>query len=240
MQTTKKVIMLKVSGEMFSSISGASSEQIDPSALQHLVSQIKQLENDYTFGIVVGGGNVFRGGSDAKKLGIREAVAHEIGMVGTLVNGRILQAILEKEGILTCLLSALYCPQVAKPTRQHTIDRTIREGYMLVFVGGTGIPYVTTDTNAALRGLQIGATEIWKGTKVDGLYDADPKKNPKAKRIPKLTYAEAVKRKLSVMDFTAMTLAAEHNIPTRIFNIFEENALLKAHKDASFGSLLVA
>lgn len=232
MKPKTKAILLKLSGELFSQHS--KEKEI---ALHAIIKQIAELFTHCSLGIVVGAGNFFRGNIDGPAFKLQEATAHEIGMIATIMNGRILEALLNQENIATCLLSALVCPQIAKPLKQHTID-TYKTKHCLIFVGGTGNPFFTNDTNAVLRALQIGAKEVWKATKVDGIYDADPIKNPQATLLPSLTYQEAIKRKLDVMDRTALTLAEQHELTIRVFNVFKPNALHKAFEDPTFGSVV--
>ena len=225
-----KNILIKISGELFSDSSS--------DLISNVIQQIKALKKSYNIGIVLGAGNIFRGSEHGSKLGIKKTTAHTAGMVATIINGLIFQDLLEKEGISTQLFSAINCPSVACTIKQKTIDDSIAKNKCLIFVGGTGNPFFTTDTNAILRALQIGAQEVWKATKVDGIYSSDPIKNKDSKLYKKITYKEVVEQNLKIMDQTAITLAQEHNIKIRVFNIFKKDALIKVCLDETVGSYI--
>ncbi len=223
-------ILLKLTGELMT-VSASGSAPITK-----LVPQIVSLSQQHTLGIVLGGGNFFRGDVQGKALGLSAATGHEVGMLATILNGRILQEMLENAGVRTVLMSALTCRKVAKNICQQTIVEATREGKVMIFVGGTGNPFFTTDTNAVTRALQIGASEVWKATKVDGIYDKDPLAHKDATRYDSLTYEQALDQKLGVMDLTAMALASEHGLTTYVFNVFGSNALEKMQKDRSIAT----
>ncbi|KKP35567.1 MAG: Uridylate kinase [candidate division TM6 bacterium GW2011_GWF2_32_72] len=231
----KKSILLKLTGEALLS---QDKSHMDPSKILDIARQIKELQGSVTFGIVIGGGNIFRGKLQSKQLGISEAVGHQIGMLATQMNGLILKDLFLQKGIHTSLFCAVPSPEVGKPIAQQAIDSAIECGDCLIFSGGTGNPFFSTDTNAILRGLQIKAYEVWKATNVDGVYTADPKKNQEAKLLKTLTYKEAMNSKLKVMDLTAYALAEENGLKTRVFSIFEKDSLLKANNDPSFGTII--
>ncbi len=207
-----------------------------PTLLENIVTQIKQL--DATFGIVIGGGNFFRGARQSAALHISEQTGHSVGMLATMMNGLIVQDIFEQAGIATTLFSALTCPSVALPLSPQAIRNALSQSRCVIFSGGTGNPYVSTDTTAVIRALQINASQLWKATKVDGVYTADPNKDPNAQRLPSLTYQQALDQHLGVMDATAFALAQEHKLELKVFNIFSDNALIQVAKDPSFGSTL--
>ncbi len=230
----KKSVLLKLSGELFAT----NNNNFDLSLISSLITGIKEVLKNFNLGIVIGGGNFFRGSKEGKDLGLKESVAHEIGMLATIMNGKILQQLLEKEDIKTTLFSALQCNPIAKTINQNNIDRAFKENHCLIFSGGTGNPFFTTDTNAILRALQINAQEVWKATNVDGLYNSDPKINPNAKLIKKTTYGEILQKKLNVMDLTAISLAQQYNIKIKIFNIFKKDSLFNLYKNSEFGSLV--
>ncbi len=207
-----------------------------PGPLENIAAQIKQL--DHTFGIVIGGGNFFRGARQSSALHISEQTGHTVGMLATMMNGLIVQDILEQAGVSTTLFSAVSCPSVGLPLSPQALNKALKESRCLIFSGGTGNPFVSTDTTAVIRALQMDAQQIWKATKVDGVYSADPQKEPSAKLIKKLTYKQALDDNLDVMDATAFTLAQEHNLDLRVFNIFSNNALIQAANDPEFGSTL--
>lgn len=228
-------ILLKLSGEVFLS---PESNTACPKIVNALIAQIKQLSHSHQFGIVVGGGNFFRGRSQGLQLGMTSSIAHQVGMLSTMMNGLILKDLLEQSGLKTVILSAIMCPQVGSLVSQHKINAALEQGNIIIFTAGTGNPFFTTDTTAILRGLQIGANAIWKGTKVDGVYTADPKKNSHAQLLKKVTFRNALDAKLGIMDSTALTLAQDHQQTIRIFNIFQEKALLCAAQDPLFGSTI--
>lgn len=232
-----KRILLKLTGELLSS---SDHRTTNPSVLASLLEQIQQLKQTYQFGIVVGGGNFFRGGAHGTSLGMRPAVAHSVGMLATLMNGLIIKDACDRHGISATILSALDCPSVGEPISQNSIDHAFANHHIVLFVGGTGNPFFTTDTCAIIRGLQIGAQEIWKGTKVDGVYNDDPLKNSHAQLIKQIDYAALLHAKLAIMDATAITLAQTYQQTIRIFDIFKKDALLHAARDASFGSRITA
>ena len=226
----KPGILLKLTGELFT-VPASGTPPINA-----LVPQIASLAKDHTLGIVLGGGNFFRGDIQGKALGLSAATGHEVGMLATILNGRIMQEMLENAAVRTVLMSALTCRKVAKNICQQTIVEATREGKVMIFVGGTGNPFFTTDTNAVTRALQIGASEVWKATKVDGIYDKDPVAHPDAKRYATCTYDEAIAQKLGVMDLTAMALASQHNLTTYVFDVFADNALSNMQKDKSIAT----
>lgn len=222
----KKKILLKLSGSTFESAD----------TINELASQIKKLQSSHLFGIVIGGGNFFHGKQDGKKLGLTPSVGHHVGMVGTIMNGLILKDLFEKQNLNVSLFSSIVCPSLAKPTQPEAIDLAVKNEQIIIFSGGTALPFFTTDTNAIVRALQIGAKEVWKATDVKGVYDNNPKKNPDAKLINQMSYSEALEKKIEVMDSTAFTLAATHKLTIRIFNIFSKDALIKAAENSAFGS----
>ncbi len=233
MPTKKKSILIKLSGELFSY-----KKEDSNNFISSLIQQIKQLKEKCFLSFVLGGGNFFRGRDQGKELNLSPSAADEIGMIATIMNGRIFQENLEAKEISTTLLSALYFPQVSKPICHDKINSAIKNDQNIIFVGGSGNPYFSTDTTAILRALQVGAIEVWKATKVDGIYDDDPTKNPKAKLLKKISYDEVIAKKLKIMDLTSITLAKENNLKIRVFNLFEKDALLKAEMDQSFGSTI--
>ena len=230
-----ETILLKLSGELFSK--EILYEQ-KAAIIKDIVNQIKELKKECNIGIVVGAGNLFRGSQQGNDMNIDLRAAHTIGMLSTITNGLILQDFLKKEKVESVLFSAINCPEVAHIIRQSKINKSLQKNQILIFTGGTGNPFFTTDTNAVLRSLQINANELWKATKVDGVYDADPIKNKDAKKIETISYKEVIEKKLQVMDLTAITLAEENRVKIRVFNLFEKDALIKANKDSSFGSYI--
>lgn len=233
MSSERKVIVLKLTGEIIQH----STEGINANLLEGIAQQIKELRTSHQFGIVMGGGNFFRGAQHGTE--ISASVGHYVGMLATMMNGLIIQDIFERAGIRTQLFSAFVCEEVGIALSPQNIRDGLREKDCLIFSGGTGNPYFTTDTTAVLRTLQLNAAELWKGTKVDGIYSADPLKDSSAQIIKKLCYSDALAKHLKVMDPSAYALAEQFNIRTRIFNIFTKNALIMAATTPTFGSTIV-
>jgi len=229
----RKRILLKLTGELF--IDPDTSE-ISNNVIKNVVKQIKQLQKHYQFGIVTGGGNFFRGDEQGKQLGITSGSSHQIGMLATMMNGLMVNDFLTQENIDSQIFTAQLCLGVGSPINHDSLKTALKQDKHLIFVGGTGNPFFTTDTNAVLRALEIEADEIWKGTDVDGIYSSDPHKDSSAEFIKDITYKEALERNLKVMDATAFTLASSHNLAIRVFNIFDKKALLHASSDKNFGS----
>lgn len=232
--TTKK-ILLKITGEVFiSPVTG----KIDNSVLIHLIEQIKSLHATHQFGIVMGGGNFFRGSQHGSALGISASVGHQVGMLATMMNALLIKDLFESNAVPAVVLSAIDCPEVGAAISAQTIQAALNAGAIIIFAGGTGNPFFTTDTTAVLRGLQIQADEIWKGTHIDGVYDSDPKNNSSAQFLKRISYHTALEKKLGIMDATAFALAATHQQVLRIFSIFEDNCLIKAATNNNFGSTI--
>lgn len=231
---TKKRILLKLTGEIFLS----ADRTLNSANINAVIGQIKKLAHTHQFGIVVGGGNFWRGSIQGTQLGMQAAVGHQVGMLATMMNGLILKDLIAQQGLAPELLTAVPCPEVGASISQQVIDRALNNNQLLIFTGGTGNPFFTTDTTAVLRGLQIQADEIWKGTSVDGVYDADPRKNAQAKLLKSITHTQAMEQNLGIMDATAYALAQQHKQTIRIFNIFAPDAVIKAAQDSNFGSVI--
>jgi len=231
----KKRILLKLTGKVLSAASG---QCLGSQLIEQLIAQIKKLKDTHLFGIVVGGGNILRGDEQGAQLGLCPSVGHQAGMLATMINGLILKDLLGKHNIEATLLSAIVCPQICDAVSQVNIEHALKHERILIFVGGTGAPFFTTDTNALVRALQMGAAQVWKGTDVDGAYSGDPRTNKDATLIKKIKYCDAISQKLGIMDTASLTLAQKHGITIKVFNIFEENALIKADKNQDFGSLI--
>jgi uridylate kinase len=229
-----KTVLLKISGELFTS----TNTQFNMQLIDSIIMQIIELRKNIKFGFVIGGGNFFRGLHQGKDLKLRQATADMVGMLGTVMNGVMLQEFFEKAGIKTRLLSALEIPEAAEPVRQTLIDDALAKNDCLIFAGGTGLPYFSTDTTAIIRALQIGAHEVWKATKVDYVYSDDPMINASAEPLKTLTYQEAVERNLKVMDKSALVLAHDHAVLLRVFNLFSKNSLINVAQDKNFGSTI--
>ena len=231
----KKRILIKLTGNV---LVDPETGQPTSFVLNGLINQIKQLHNTHQFGLVIGGGNLFRGHQHGTKLGLTTNAGHHVGMLATTMNGLIIKDLLDQHNIPNTLFSAFSCPQMAETISHHSLAHAINQGRTLIFSGGTGNPFFTTDTNALLRGLQIQADEVWKGTNVDGIYDADPVQYNNAKRITSISYQEALEKKIGIMDATAYALGKTHKQRIRIFNIFEKDVLLKAARNKNFGSII--
>lgn len=221
-------LLIKISGELFS----------HKELVKNIAKQIKILSKKHKIGLVVGGGNFFRGSIDKEKIGLKATSAHNIGMLSTIVNGIILKDLLAQTNVSSEILNAVFCPSISEKISEKSIEKAFEKNSCIIFVGGTGNPFFTTDTNAVLRSLQIGTKQIWKATKVDGVYDSDPIKNKDAKLYKNISYKEVIEKNLKVIDGTAIALAKENKISIRVFNLFEENALQKALEDKNFGSTI--
>ncbi len=228
-------VLLKLSGE---SLMGDQGFGIDSKVLQHYAEQVKELVGlGVEVAIVIGGGNIFRG-LQAKDSGIERVQGDYMGMLATVINGMALQSSLENNGVYTRLVSALTINQVAEPYIRRRAIRHLEKGRVVIFSAGTGSPYFTTDSAAALRANEIGADVILKGTRVDGIYSADPEKDPTATRFDKLTFAKVISEGLSVMDMTAFTLCQENNIPIIVFDINNPSNLKRIVKGERVGTLV--
>lgn len=218
-----KRILLKLSGEI---LKGKESFGIERAACQRLAQILQKIQNSgVELAVVIGGGNIFRG-TQIQALGIPKSPSDQIGMLSTLMNGIALQQTLEAIGAPAVVLSALECPKVAESYTWHKAQAALKKQKILLFVGGTGNPYFTTDTAAALRAGEVQADILLKGTKVDGVYDKDPLKYPKAKKYDQLTYEQFLAQKLQVMDATSVALCMSNKIPIRVFNmelLFRDN-----------------
>ncbi|MFH1890166.1 MAG: UMP kinase [Candidatus Kuenenbacteria bacterium] len=228
-----KRILIKISGELFKSDKDA----IDLEKVKDVAEEIKKISKDYQLGIVFGGGNIFRGRT-VKDLNLNMATAHFIGMTATLVNALAIKNIFDAINAPSRILSALNFPQVIGVSNRFDIDKYFELGEILIFAGGTGNPFVSTDTCAVIRALEIKAEFILKATNVKGIYDCDPRKNPGAIKFKDLDYATFLQLKESfVLDRTATVLAAENNLPIYVFK-WEQGSLKKAIKLKSGGTLI--
>ena len=216
-------VLLKLSGEAF--MDSATSHGIDPDVVGSIADQLAEVKDmGVQLAVVVGGGNIFRGMA-ASARGMDRATADYMGMLATVMNAMALQDALEKRGVYTRVQTAINMQEVAEPYIRRRALRHLEKGRVVVFAAGTGNPYFTTDTSAALRALEIGAEAIIKATKVHGVYDMDPMKYPEAEMFETLTYLEVLNRELEVMDATAISLCMGHSLPIIVFNLFEEGNL---------------
>jgi uridylate kinase len=228
-------ILLKVSGE---SLAGEKKFGLDTATLRAIAREIKDVADlKVEIGIVVGGGNIFRG-LEASAQGIDRAVADNMGMLATVVNALALQDALEKAGVPTRVMSAITMNEVAEPYIRRRAMRHLEKGRIVVFGAGTGSPYFTTDTAAALRATEIGAEAILKGTRVAGIYDRDPEKDGQAVLLPRLTYFEVLEKSLRVMDSTAITMAMEQHIPIIVFKMLEPGNMKRVVLGEAVGTIV--
>ncbi|MDQ3386853.1 MAG: UMP kinase [Actinomycetota bacterium] len=230
-------VVLKLSGE---SLGGPDNIGIDPKSLQLTVTQILEaVEAGAELAIVVGGGNIFRGSQVADELGIESATADYMAMLGTVINALALQAALEQRGVETRVQSAIDIQEVAESYIRRRAIRHLEKGRVVIFASGTGNPFFTTDTGAALRALEIGADAILMAkNQVDGVYDKDPRRNSDAVRVPRLNYMDLLSQNLSVMDHTAATLCKEEGLPIVVFDILKTGNLRRILQGESVGSLV--
>lgn len=211
-----KRVLLKLSGE---ALMGEQGYGIDPAVISQIANEVKLLVDDgLELALVVGGGNIFRGLAASAK-GMDRSTADYMGMMATVMNSLALQDGLEKVGVFTRVQSAIEMREVAEPFIRRRAVRHLEKGRVVIFAAGTGNPYFTTDTAASLRAAEIGAEVLLKATKVDGVYDSDPKKNPQAVKYDSLSYMDVLKRELSVMDSTAISLCKDTGLPIIVFNL---------------------
>lgn len=230
-----KRILLKLSGE---SLMGTQQYGIEPAMLYHYAEQIKELVDlGVEVGVVIGGGNIFRG-LQASKSGIERVQGDYMGMLATVINGMALQSSLEALGVFTRLISAIKMDQIAEPYIRRRAIRHLEKGRVVIFSGGTGNPYFTTDSAAALRASEVSADVILKGTRVDGIYTADPEKDPTATRFDRLTFTKVISLGLAVMDMTAFTICKENNVPIVVFDINDRSNLSRIVRGEMVGTLV--
>jgi uridylate kinase len=231
-----KRILLKLSGE---SLQGASkSTNINPSMLEQYCDEIKAVaEEGVEIAIVIGGGNIFRGGQ-AETLGIDRVQGDYMGMLATVINGMALQSALERHGMYTRLMSGIKMEQVCEPFIRRRAIRHLEKGRIVIFGAGIGNPYFTTDSTASLRAIETQCNVVLKGTRVDGVYSADPEKVPGATRYERLSFQEAYEKNLNIMDMTAFTLCMENKLPIIVFDMNKKGNLMKIVKGGQAGTLI--
>src|SRR5262250_1846866 len=228
-------ILIKLSGE---ALGGSAGTGICPQAVHDMAKQIQEVRDlGVQVVVVIGGGNIFRGLKGSER-GIERATGDYMGMLATVINALALQDALEKVGVGTRVQSAITMAQVAEPFIRRRAVRHLEKGRVVIFGGGTGNPYFSTDTAAALRANEIGAEVILKATKVDGIYDSDPKKNPQAVRFAQITYLEALQRQLKVMDSTAFSLCMDNKMPIIVFELFRPHNLRRVVLGEKVGTLV--
>jgi uridylate kinase len=230
-----KRILLKLSGE---ALMGSDAYGINRQTISEIVGEVKSVVDlGVQVGVVIGGGNIFRGVAPAAN-GMDRAQADYMGMLATVMNGLALQDAMRVAGMVARVQSALNIEQVVEPYIRGRAIRYLEQGRTVIFAGGTGNPFFTTDTAAALRGAEIGAEIVLKATKVDGIYTADPKKDPSATRFDKITFDEAISRNLAIMDTTAFALCRDRKLPIKVFSIFKTGALKRVVLGENEGTLV--
>jgi len=229
-------ILLKISGE---ALLGAEDYGIDPAILNRIAAEIKEIRAlDVEIAVVIGGGNIFRGAGLARA-GMDRVTGDHMGMLATVMNALALQDGLERVGLKARVMSALQINQVCEDYIRRRAIRHMEKGRVAIFAAGTGNPFFTTDTAAALRAIEIGADILIKATKVDGVYSDDPKTNPDAKRYTELSFDKVLADKLNVMDATAIVMCRENQLPIRVFNLSEKNALVRLVAGDDIGTLVI-
>jgi uridylate kinase len=235
MGATYKRVLLKISGE---ALMGDLAYGIDPAVVDSIAAEVAEVvASGVEVAIVVGGGNIFRGVQGAAS-GMERATADYIGMIATVMNAITLQDSLERAGVQTRVQTAIAMQELAEPYIRRRAIRHLEKGRVVVFGAGSGNPFFTTDTTAALRAAEIGADLLFKATKVDGIYDSDPKKNPNAKRFESLTYSHVLANDLKVMDSTAISLCKDNNIPIMVFDLSTAGNIRRAVMGETIGTIV--
>ncbi len=236
MEGPPRRVLLKLSGEAFAD--PELGYGIDPETVKRVAREIAEAHATGTqIAVVVGGGNIFRGVSQAAK-GMDPATADYMGMLATVINALALRDALEKEGVPTRVQSAITMQQLAEPYIRLRAIRHLEKGRIVIFAAGTGNPFFTTDTTAALRAVEIGAEVVLKATRVDGVYDADPESDPDANLLEEVSYLDVIARSLRVMDSTAITMCREHDIPIVVFNLTKPGNIVAAVEGQPIGTLV--
>ena len=230
-----KRILLKLSGE---SLMGKKGFGIDHHVLDFFSTEVKKVHDiGVQIGIVIGGGNIYRGLS-ANDQGIDRVTGDQMGMLATVINSLALQNAIEHKGVYSRLMSAIHMEEIAEPYIRRRAIRHLEKGRVVIFGAGTGHPYFSTDTAASLRAVEIEADVIIKGTRVDGVFDSDPEKNPNASRYENISYLDVLKKNLRVMDLTAVSLCQENNLPMVVFNMDKPDNLLKLVEGENVGTII--
>jgi uridylate kinase len=233
---TYRSVLLKLSGEAL----GDGGKGLDRRAIDVISEQIAEVQRTgCRLAVVVGGGNIVRGGELAETVSVR-ATADQMGMLATMINGLALMDGLERTGCATRLMSAVAAHQICEPFIRRRAIRHQEKGRVVILAGGTGNPFFTTDTSAALRASELGCDVVLKATRVDGIYDSDPERNPKAKRFVRLTYREVLEKRLEVMDLTAITMCMDHELPIRVFDVLTSGNLRRVVAGEEIGTLVAA
>ncbi|MDR1085240.1 MAG: UMP kinase [Deltaproteobacteria bacterium] len=235
MEYRYKTVLLKISGE---ALQGPLGFGLDPDTVDDIATQIAEVSRDgVRLGVVIGGGNIFRGQALAER-GLNRVTGDHMGMLATVINALAMQDALERQGLATRVQSAITMVEFTEPYIRRRAIRHLEKGRVVIFAAGTGNPYLTTDTAAVLRANEIGADIILKATRVDGIYDRDPIKYPQAVRFTEITYLEAINRKLQVMDTTAMSLAMDNGLETVVFNLQKQGNIKRSIMGEQVGTLV--
>lgn len=230
-----KRVMLKISGE---ALAGDGKTGIDPAIVAELSREIHAAHGmGLQVAMVVGGGNIFRGAT-GEALGMERVTGDYMGMLATVINALALQDALEKAGVPTRVMTAIDMKSVAEPYIRRRAIRHLEKGRVVILSAGTGNPFFTTDTAASLRAIEIGADVIMKATKVNGVYDSDPVKNPAAQRFPRISYLEVIQKQLRVMDLTAISLCMDNSLPILVFDLFEKDSIVRILKGEDLGTII--
>ena len=240
MTTPYKRVVLKVSGESFAQEGQLGISPDELSVIAGEIAQARRASPDTQIAVVVGGGNIIRGARLAETGRIAQATADYMGMLGTVINGLALREALEAQGVPARLLTALQITSVAEPFIRARALRHMEKGRVIVLAAGTGNPFFTTDTCASLRAVELQAQVLLKATKVDGIYTADPRKDPSARRYETLKFGEVLEKRLAVMDLTAMTMCMEHRLPVEVFNFRVQGNVARAIRGERVGTLVSA
>jgi len=229
-------VLLKLSGEAL----GDGGQGLDRRAIDVISAQIAEVQSTgCRLAVVVGGGNIVRGGDLADTVAVR-ATADQMGMLATMINGLALMDGLERAGCATRLMSAVAAHQICEPFIRRRAIRHQEKGRVVILAGGTGNPFFTTDTSAALRASELGCDVMLKATRVDGIYDSDPERNPGARRFLRLTYREVIEKRLAVMDLTAITMCMDNHLPIRVFDVLTSGNLRRVVSGEEIGTLVGA
>ncbi len=235
-----KRLLLKISGEFFSGSDTIQTELSISERIKNFAMQIRILQKKYHLGIVMGGGNIIRGKEIVQQLQIREHVGHQCGMLATIINGLCLHDLLSQHGIKSIICAAIDMPHIADTIRHDRIESAFENKSLMIFAGGTGQPFLSTDTAAVLYALRMHANAIWKYTKVDGIYNKDPHLYHNAHQYKKITHQEVLKQELHIMDLPAIALAQQHNLAIRVLNMHHKDTLLRADQDQTYGSWIIS
>lgn len=228
-------ILLKLSGE---ALAGENKFGFKPSIISRIAEDIKEvLSLGVQIGLVVGGGNIFRGGTGTA-LGIERCTGDTMGMLATVINSLALQDLLEKAGVSVRVMTAIEMRAVAEPFVRKKAIQYLEKGRVVIFSAGTGSPFFTTDTAAALKAVEIGADALLKATRVDGVYDGDPEKDGNAKKIDSISYLDVIQRRLRIMDLTAVSLCMDNGLPVLVFNLFREHSIKRIVTGEKTGTII--